>query len=133
GGFPIVEGAFVTVEDGTGIVHIAPPFGEDDYNVAAANDLFDPSASDPSNVTARGTLYNPVNPDGTFDKRVAGFEGAFVKAPAVTERLIAALRERTDMHPRGLIYRERDYEHSYPHCWRCDTPLLYYAKSSWYV
>jgi len=119
GDFPILAGDFVTTEDGTGLVHIAPAFGEDDYAVAAAAGIFDP--------TEHGTLYNPVGLDGKFDSRVAGFEGLFVKDPEVTARLIA------DLDRRGLLFREQVYEHSYPHCWRCGTPLLYYAKSSWYV
>jgi isoleucyl-tRNA synthetase len=119
GGFPVLAGDFVTTEDGTGIVHIAPAFGEDDYEVAAANGLFDP--------TQHGTLYNPVKPDGRFDRRVVGFEDRFVKDPEVTRELIADL----DRH--GLLFREEAYEHSYPHCWRCGTPLLYYATSSWYI
>jgi len=119
GAFPVLAGDFVTTEDGTGLVHIAPAFGEDDYAVAAANDIFDP--------TSHGTLYNPVGPDGTFDQRVAGFEGRFVKDPDVTRALIDDLVER------GLLFREQVYEHAYPHCWRCGTPLLYYAKSSWYI
>ena len=73
------------------------------------------------------TLYNPVPRDGKFDDRVVGFEGSFVKDPEVTRRLIDDLAER------GLLFREQVYEHAYPHCWRCGTPLLYYAKSSWYV
>jgi isoleucyl-tRNA synthetase len=119
GGSPVIAGDFVTTEDGTGLVHIAPAFGEDDYAVAAANGLFDP--------TDHGSLYNPVRPDGTFDDRVAGFEGRFVKDPETTAALIA------DLDARGLLFREQVYEHAYPHCWRCGTPLLYYAKSSWYV
>jgi isoleucyl-tRNA synthetase len=119
GGFPVIAGDFVTTEDGTGIVHIAPAFGEDDYRVAAENELFDP--------TDHGSLYNPVGLDGHFDVRVAGFEGKFVKAPEVTRALI------DDLDRRGLLFREQVYEHAYPHCWRCSTPLLYYAKSSWYV
>jgi isoleucyl-tRNA synthetase len=119
GGFPVIAGDFVTTEDGTGLVHIAPAFGEDDYAVAAANRLFDP--------TEHGTLYNPVGLDGKFDRRVTGYEGRFVKDPEVTRELIA------DLDRRGLLFREQVYEHSYPHCWRCGTPLLYYAKSSWYV
>ena len=118
-GFPIVAGDFVTTEDGTGLVHIAPAFGEDDYAVAAENGIFDP--------TKHTTLYNPVAPDGKFDNRVVGFEGRFVKDPEVTRGLIDDLAER------GLLFREQVYEHAYPHCWRCGTPLLYYAKSSWYV
>jgi isoleucyl-tRNA synthetase len=119
GGFPVIAGDFVTTEDGTGLVHIAPAFGEDDYAVAAANGIFDP--------TQRHTLYNPVKPDGHFDNRVIGFEDRFVKDPEVTRELIA------DLARRGLLFREQVYEHSYPHCWRCGTPLLYYATSSWYV
>jgi isoleucyl-tRNA synthetase len=117
--FSVLAGDFVTTEDGTGLVHIAPAFGEDDYAVAAADGLFDP--------TRAATLYNPVKPDGTFDGRVTGFEGGFVKDPEVTRQLIA------DLERRGLLFREQTYEHSYPHCWRCGTPLLYYATSSWYI
>jgi isoleucyl-tRNA synthetase len=119
GGFPVVAGDFVTTEDGTGLVHIAPAFGEDDYAVAAANGIFDP--------TQHGTLYNPVGLDGKFSGQVVGFAGKFVKDPEVTGELIA------DLEHRGLLFREQSYEHAYPHCWRCGTPLLYYAKSSWYV
>ena len=117
--FRVLVGDFVTTEDGTGLVHIAPAFGEDDYAVAAANGIFDP--------TSHGTLYNPVGLDGRFDNRVAGFEERFVKDPEVTRALI------DDLDRRGLLFREQVYEHAYPHCWRCGTPLLYYAKSSWYV
>jgi isoleucyl-tRNA synthetase len=117
--FRVLAGDFVTTDDGTGLVHIAPGFGEDDYKVAAENDIFDP--------TDAGTLYNPVDLDGRFTSRVTGFEGRFVKDPEVTKALIA------DLDQRGLLFREQVYEHSYPHCWRCGTPLLYYAKSSWYV
>ncbi len=124
GGFPILVDEFVTTEDGTGIVHLAPAFGEDDYRVAAAAGIFD--AAQP------GTLLNPVRPDGTFDQRVRSYEGRsydgrFVKDPEVTADLIEDLEER------GLLLRVEDYEHSYPHCWRCGTPLLYYAKPSWYI
>jgi isoleucyl-tRNA synthetase len=124
GPFPILADFFVTTEDGTGIVHLAPAFGEDDYRVAAAAGLFVPEQ--------RETLYNPVRPDGRFDARVLdrdghSFEGRFVKDPQLTGELIA------DLDARGLLLRAQEYEHSYPHCWRCGTPLLYYAKSSWYI
>jgi isoleucyl-tRNA synthetase len=126
GPLPILADEFVTTHDGTGIVHLAPAFGEDDYRVAAA------APQVPFDPTSRDTLYNPVRPDGTYDARVrdrtgAGFEGRFVKDPALTQELIADLRER------GLLLRVERYEHSYPHCWRCGTPLLYYAKPSWYI
>jgi isoleucyl-tRNA synthetase len=117
--FKVLAGDFVTTDDGTGLVHIAPAFGEDDYAVAAAAGQFDP--------TDAGTLYNPVGLDGKFDGRVSGFEGGFVKDPEVTAALIA------DLDRRGLLFRQQVYEHAYPHCWRCGTPLLYYAKSSWYI
>ncbi len=69
--------------------------------------------------------------DGTYDERVRSHDGytrtGFVKDPALTEELIA------DLDARGLLFRRSDYEHSYPHCWRCGTPLIYYAKPSWYI
>jgi isoleucyl-tRNA synthetase len=124
GAYPLIAGDFVTTDDGTGLVHIAPAFGEDDFAAAAAAELFDP--------TQPGTLYNPVRPDGTYDGRVRGhdgrsYEGQFVKDPDVG----AALTE--DLAERGLLYSKKEYEHSYPHCWRCGTPLIYYAKASWYI
>jgi isoleucyl-tRNA synthetase len=119
GGFPVIAGDFVTTDDGTGLVHIAPPFGEDDYRVGAEAGLFDP--------TVASTLYNPVLPDGKFDDRVIGFAGEFVKGSETTRRLIEYLDDK------DLLFREQVYEHAYPHCWRCGTPLLYYATTSWYI
>ncbi|HEX2264726.1 MAG TPA: isoleucine--tRNA ligase, partial [Solirubrobacterales bacterium] len=117
--FRVLAGDFVTTEDGTGLVHMAPAFGEDDYRVTAEAGIFDP--------TDAASLYNPVGLDGKFTGQVSGFEGRFVKDPEVTEALIA------DLESRGLLFRSQTYEHAYPHCWRCGTPLLYYAKSSWYI
>src|SRR5207342_2462959 len=91
--FRVLAGEFVTTEDGTGLVHIAPAFGEDDYAAAAENGIFDP--------TSHGTLYNPVGLDGRFDRRVAGFEGRFVKDPETTRALI------DDLDRRGLLFREQ--------------------------
>jgi isoleucyl-tRNA synthetase len=126
GPLPILADEFVTTEDGTGIVHLAPAFGEDDYRVAGASDQvpFDPASA--------STLYNPVRPDGTFDDRVLdrngdSYAGRDVKDAALTGELIEDLRER------GLLLRVQDYEHSYPHCWRSGNPLIYYAKPSWYI
>jgi isoleucyl-tRNA synthetase len=119
GGFPIVSGDFVTTEDGTGLVHIAPAFGEDDFNVALASGMFDQTRPD--------TLFNPVKPDGKYDQRVRSHDGRsyedrFVKEPQLTEELIA------DLDAHRLLFRRSDYAHSYPHCWRCGTPLIYYAS-----
>jgi isoleucyl-tRNA synthetase len=126
GPLPILTDDFVTTEDGTGIVHLAPAFGEDDYRVAGASGRvpFDPRQAE--------TLYNPVKPDGTYDARTRNREGIsyedrFVKDPELTKELIE------DIQARGLLLRVQGYEHSYPHCWRCGTPLLYYAKPSWYI
>ena len=102
---------FVTADDGTGIVHIAPAFGEDDYRLGAA--------------ARASTVVNPVKPDGTFDERIGPYAGRWVKDadPDLIE----------DLRARGLLLRARDYQHAYPFCWRCGTPLLYYAKPSWYI
>ena len=106
----IVTADFVSADEGTGIVHIAPAFGADDLEVGRANDL---------------PLVNPVNEEGRFDSQVEPWAGSFVKDadPQIIE----------DLKRRGLLLASVPYEHSYPHCWRCDTPLIYYAKASWYV
>ncbi len=126
GPLPILADGFVTTEDGTGIVHLAPAFGEDDYRVAAASPRvpFDPARA--------GSLYNPVRPDGTYDERVLSrdgesYGGRFVKDEQLTAELLEDLRER------DLVLKVEDYEHSYPHCWRSDNALIYYAKPSWYI
>jgi isoleucyl-tRNA synthetase len=120
GAFEVIPGEFVTTDDGTGLVHIAPAYGEDDYRVAIETGLYEPGRSD-------APLYNPVGLDGNFTGQVTGFEDRFVKDEGVTAGLIA------DLDRRGLLFRTDDYDHSYPHCWRCSTPLLYYAKASWYI
>ena len=122
---PVIAGGFLSTEDGTGLVHIAPAFGADDFDAAAAAGLFDPN--DPR------SLYNPVRADGTFDDRVhstdggRSYEGRKVKDADLAHELIA------DLEAAGRLFRSVPYEHSYPHCWRCGTPLIYYAKASWYI
>ena len=106
----VVGAGFVTTEDGSGIVHLAPAFGEDDAAVGRAEGL---------------PVLNPVNADAAFDDTVPAFTGRFVKD---ADRDIIA-----DLDARGLLVREQAYEHSYPHCWRCSTPLIYWAKTSWFV
>ncbi|MBA2240876.1 MAG: isoleucine--tRNA ligase [Solirubrobacterales bacterium] len=109
-GHTVLPAEFVTTDGGTGIVHTAVAFGEDDFELGARFEL---------------TLQNPVLPDGTFDERMGEFAGVNVREadPRILE----------DLRGRGLLLRSEAYEHSYPHCWRCGTALLYYAKSSWYV
>ncbi len=109
-GWRVVAADFVTTDDGSGIVHLAPAFGEDDAAVGRAEKL---------------PVLNPVNADAAFDETVPPYTGRFVKD---ADRDIIA-----DLSARGLLVREQAYEHSYPHCWRCSTPLIYWAKTSWFV
>ncbi len=106
----VVLGDFVTIEDGSGLVHIAPAFGADDMQVAIENDL---------------PILNTVAGDGTFISEVQPWAGLFVKDadPLITQNLRA----------RELLFREGTYVHTYPFCWRCGTPLLYYARPTWYI
>ena len=101
---------FVTTEDGTGIVHLAPAFGADDLAVCRAYNL---------------PVVNPIGPDGTFAADVPLVAGQFFKSADAD--LIVELQKT------GRLFSRRDYVHSYPHCWRCHTPLLYYAQPSWYI
>jgi len=106
----VVMGDFVTTEDGTGLVHMAPAFGAEDMDAALEFDL---------------PILQTVAEDGTFIPEVRPWSGKFVKDadPLITE----------DLEMRGLLYRVETYTHTYPFCWRCDTPLIYYARGTWYV
>jgi isoleucyl-tRNA synthetase len=106
----VVAADFVSDDDGSGIVHLAPAFGEDDAQVGRAEGL---------------PVLNPVDVDAAFDHTVPPWQGRFVKD--ADPEIIADLRRR------GLLVAEQPYEHSYPHCWRCGTPLIYWAKTSWFV
>ncbi len=106
----VVVADYVTDDDGSGIVHIAPAFGEEDAQVGRAEDL---------------PVLNPVDEDATFDHRVPPWHGRFVKD--ADPEIIA------DLASRALLVAEQPYEHSYPHCWRCGTPLIYWAKTSWFA
>ena len=118
---------FVTTDDGTGIVHLAPAFGEDDYRVAAACAA---GAVRPDAARRRSTTRCAATAPTTSACAIATearSRGASSRTPRSPSELIEDLRER------GLLLKVEDYEHSYPHCWRCGTPLLYYAKPSWYI
>ncbi|MFE5858573.1 isoleucine--tRNA ligase [Streptomyces sp. NPDC056500] len=106
----VVNAEYVTTEDGTGLVHQSPAFGEDDLKVCRAYGL---------------PVVNPVRPDGTFEEDIPLIGGVFFKK--ADEKLTA------DLQARGRLFRHVPYEHSYPHCWRCHTALLYYAQPSWYI
>jgi isoleucyl-tRNA synthetase len=112
GGNPwrVVAADFVSTDDGSGIVHLAPAFGEDDFQVSRREGL---------------PMINPVDADGAFDHSVPRWAGTFVKD--------ADASIVDDLRSRGLLVREQAYEHSYPHCWRCGTPLIYWAKTSWFI
>ncbi|MFZ6002290.1 MAG: isoleucine--tRNA ligase [Actinomycetota bacterium] len=106
----VVAADYVSDADGSGIVHIAPAFGEEDAQVGRAEGL---------------PTLNPVDQDGEFDARVPEFQGRFVKD---ADRAII-----DDLAARGRLVAEEAHEHSYPHCWRCGTPLIYWAKTSWFA
>ena len=107
----IVTGDFVTTTEGSGLVHIAPAFGQDDYEIGQKYGL---------------PLVQLVGPDGRFVPEVKdAWVGEYVKDadPKIIENLDG----------RGLLFKEAEYTHQYPFCWRCDTPLLYYARESWFI
>jgi len=107
--YSVISADFVSLNEGTGIVHIAPAFGEIDFDIGMSNRL---------------DFVQPVDLEG----RVIGtylFAGKFVKEadPFILD----------DLKSRGLLYRSEKIIHTYPFCWRCETPLLYYAKPAWYI
>jgi isoleucyl-tRNA synthetase len=106
----VLLGDFVTTEDGTGLVHQAPAFGSEDMEMAKQNNL---------------PVLLTVQPDGTFIPEITPWRGIFVKDadPQIIK----------DLEARGLLFRSEKYTHTYPFCWRCSTPLLYYARESWYI
>lgn len=106
--FYVTLGDYVTTDDGTGIVHSAPAFGEDDYNTGVRYNL---------------PVLQPVDDEGKFTE--TPWKGKFVID--ADPEIIQWLREN------NKLYKKQNMEHNYPHCWRCHTPLLYYAKPSWYI
>ena len=106
----VVADSYVTLTDGTGVVHIAPAFGEDDSRVGRDNDL---------------PFLQLVDEAGKFSAETGEWAGTFVKD---ADKLVLK-----DLEERGLLFAALPYEHSYPFCWRCDTPLLYYAIDTWFI
>lgn len=106
----VVTADYVTTEDGTGLVHQAPAFGADDLAVCRRYSL---------------PVVNPIGPDGHFLADVDLVGGTFFKE---ADPILVA-----DLDKRGLLFKSVKYEHQYPHCWRCHTPLMYYAQLSWYI
>ncbi|HYV17041.1 MAG TPA: isoleucine--tRNA ligase [Conexibacter sp.] len=109
-GHTVLAADHVVLDKGSGLVHTAMAFGEEDFVLCERHGI---------------PLVNPVREDGTYDERIRGYEGMFVgdATPLVVEELRAA----------GKLWSAAPYVHSYPHCWRCDSKLLYYAKESWYI
>jgi isoleucyl-tRNA synthetase len=101
---------YVTMEDGTGIVHIAPAFGQDDYEVGVKYDL---------------PVINPVGEDGKYNE--GPWEGRLVVSPELELDIIKYLKEN------DKLFKKEKLKHNYPHCWRCESPLIYYSKPSWYI
>jgi isoleucyl-tRNA synthetase len=108
--FEVIHGDYVTLSEGTGIVHIAPAYGEDDSLVAKQNGI---------------AFVNLVNKEGKFVEEVTPFAGKFVRN--TNEDIVKWLKNE------NKLFTSEKHLHSYPHCWRCDTPLLYYPKESWFV
>lgn len=123
-GFKVYHGDFVTTTDGTGIVHIAPAFGEDDMNLGKLENL---------------PFIQHVNVDGTFKNEVTDFAGQKVKPKDDPSNHQDQSHQKADVEvlkylaKAGTLFEKEKYTHSYPHCWRCDTPLLNYATTSWFV
>jgi len=106
----VIGADFVTTTDGSGIVHMAPAYGEDDYRASKKYEL---------------PMIQALDARGQFVEAAGPYAGKFFKVadPEIT----------ADLKSRGLLFKKETYTHSYPHCWRCDTPLLYYARKSWYI
>ncbi|MFA6257061.1 MAG: class I tRNA ligase family protein [Candidatus Paceibacterota bacterium] len=110
--YKVHKANFVTTDDGTGVVHTAVMYGQDDFLLGVEVGL---------------PKHHLVGLDGKFLPGTGIFEGRFVKDEEVAVDIIK------DLAHRGLLYKKEKYEHSYPHCWRCHTALIYYARDSWYI
>lgn len=114
-GWKVYAGDFVTDTDGTGVVHIAPAFGDDDMKLAQANNL---------------PVIKHVLPNGIFAPEVVDLQG---QAKPIEDHQKADIEVIKYLAPKGLLFAKEKYTHTYPHCWRCKTPLLNYATTSWFI
>ncbi len=117
----VLTADFVSTEDGSGIVHIAPAFGQDDYEMSKKYNL---------------PFLQPVTPGGRFTDEVGEFSGRTVKTFQYTDHVEEGVDKDVvaGLKKRGKLYRNTfDYVHSYPHCWRTDNPIIYYARESWFI
>ncbi len=132
--FRVILGDFVSTEDGTGIVHTASVFGSDDYRVCQQNNV-------PSILVARGKEFMPlVDTQGKFVEEVTDFGGDYVRAEYYSDEERAAdgfestdLRIAVKLKKENRAFKVEKYDHSYPHCWRTDKPVLYYPLDSWFI
>jgi len=115
-GFHVVSGEFVTTDEGTGMVHIAPGYGSDDYALHLETGV---------------PFFQHVGMDGFFTEEVTDFAGMHVKPK--DDHMATDIEIVKWLAHNGKLFAKKKYEHSYPHCWRCDTPLLNYAANSWFV
>jgi isoleucyl-tRNA synthetase len=117
--FRVVLGDFVTTEDGTGIVHTAPAFGADDYKVGQKNNL---------------GIVTLVDKEGKFIEGTGEYSGRFVKNYKDDKHYVDVNVDiAIDLKKKGLAFKVEKYEHSYPHCWRTDKPIIYYPLDAWFV
>jgi len=116
--FKVYAADFVTTVDGTGIVHIAPMYGQDDFELGTKVNL---------------PKYHLVNDDGTFKKETGFLAGRFVKEKDENGKPTLDVDIVNDLKSKNLFFAQENIKHTYPHCWRCKTPLIYFARDSWYI
>ncbi len=116
--FKVYDADFVTTTDGTGVVHTAVMYGQDDFALGTKVDL---------------PKFHLVKEDGTFKDFCGPFAGRFVKEVNEVGKPTLAVDIIDDLKKRNLFFSQENYKHTYPHCWRCKTPLIYFARDSWYI
>lgn len=116
--FKVYDADFVTTTDGTGVVHTAVMYGQDDFALGTKVNL---------------PKFHLVKEDGTFKDFCGAFSGRFVKEVNESGKPTLAVDIIDDLKKRNLFFSQENYKHTYPHCWRCKTPLIYFARDSWYI